>query len=124
VGGNHDFWLGDYLTREIGLEVHFKPIEWTLYGKRFYLNHGDGIAKADWGYRILRRILRNKVNIFLFRLIHPDIGVPLAKWVSGSSRSYTNARKLIIEKFKEDYISFARDKIEEALTMWSWRILI
>jgi UDP-2,3-diacylglucosamine hydrolase len=108
--GNHDFWLGNFFDNELGIQTYDN--EWTgeLLGKKFYLFHGDGIAKHDVGYRFLRRVLRNKINQKLFRLIHPDWGIPLARWVSGSSRQYTQKLNL---NDHSDYIEFARKRFAE-----------
>jgi len=90
VAGNHDFWVGDYLQNDVGLHIYPDPVYIDYDNKRFYLCHGDGIAKKDRGYRLMKRVFRNKFNIRLYRLLHPDIGIPLAKYISGSSRKYTS----------------------------------
>ena len=41
--GNHDMWVGDYLHRECGVEIHTEPQVVTLAGKRLFLAHGDNI---------------------------------------------------------------------------------
>lgn len=89
IAGNHDFWMRDYLQKEFDIHIHFNPLDYTLYGKRFYICHGDGIAKDDRAYRVMKKIFRCKINIFLYGLLHPDIGVPLAKWVSSLSRAHS-----------------------------------
>ena len=76
----------------------------------FYLFHGDGVAHKDVGYRVLKRILRNKINIRIFRWLHPDAGIPFARFVSGSSRHYTNNINL---NANPDYIEFAEKKFSE-----------
>lgn len=117
IAGNHDFWIRDFLTSELDIEVYFDAYPCTLSGKHFYLHHGDGIAKHDVGYRLLKRILRNRTNIFLYSLLHPDLGVPLAKWVAKQSRSHTaldgppddsDYREEAMRKFQEgfDYVIF------------------
>jgi UDP-2,3-diacylglucosamine hydrolase len=107
LAGNHDFWLGKFFNRELG--IHTCEDEWAgeISGKRFYLFHGDGIAKKDWGYRLLKKILRNKWSIRLYQLLHPDWGIPFARYISGSSRHYTNRVDL---NDHEDYITFSREK--------------
>lgn len=91
IVGNHDFWLGKRFTEETGVQVYYEPVAMTLHGKRFYLHHGDGLNDRDRSYRILRNVLRNKTNIFLYRLIHPDLGIGLARKSSQKSRSnHTN----------------------------------
>ncbi|MBI5837461.1 MAG: UDP-2,3-diacylglucosamine diphosphatase [Candidatus Eisenbacteria bacterium] len=88
VGGNHDFWLGDFLAREVGMEVALEPIAREIQGRKLYVAHGDGMMPGDRGYHALRAILRNPFNIGLYRWLHPDLGIPLAKAVS--SLSYRN----------------------------------
>lgn len=110
VVGNHDFWLGDFLTEQIGIKIFKEPIEANHQGKRFFLAHGDGLAKKDWGYRILKKILRNKANIFLYRLIPCDLSYPLAKFVAGKSRVQTEKRETW---YLEDYRDFAYEKIRQ-----------
>ena len=110
VVGNHDFWLGDLLGKQIGVEIFKDPIEVNHQGKRIFLAHGDGLAKKDFGYRILKRILRNRVNIFLYRQLPPDISYPLAKFVAGKSRAQADRKEA---SYLEDYRNFAQEKIKQ-----------
>ena len=112
IAGNHDFWMRDFLSREMGFRIHRDPLDCRIENKRFYINHGDGIARNDRGYRLLRRIFRNRVNIFLYSLIHPDLGIPFAKWISSLSREHTaqvgvpndtDYLQLAIRKFQEGF---------------------
>ena len=73
VAGNHDFWVRDFLTEEMGFRMHFDPVETMIEGRRFFLHHGDGVAKNDKGYRIMKRVFRYPPNIFLYSLLHPDL---------------------------------------------------
>jgi len=110
ITGNHDFWLGEFLSREAGITIHRDYFPINEQGKKIFLIHGDGISPSDWGYRILKNILRNPVNIWLYRKIPPDWGIPLAKYVSSSSRGYTAGRE---PKFVKDYEIYAEKKIAE-----------
>ena len=110
VVGNHDFWLGDFLTDQIGVKIFKDPIEVAHQGKKIFIAHGDGLAKRDLGYRILKKVLRNKVNIFLYRQIPPDISYPLAKFVAGKSRAQTDRREV---GYLDDYRNFAYEKIKQ-----------
>jgi UDP-2,3-diacylglucosamine hydrolase len=38
--GNHDMWVGDYLSNECGFTVHTTPLTTVLNGKKFHLAHG------------------------------------------------------------------------------------
>jgi UDP-2,3-diacylglucosamine hydrolase len=84
MGGNHDWWGGDYLEQEIGLVFHREPVVLDLAGRRTFLAHGDGLGAGDLGYRMLRGILRGRVTRWAFRWLHPDVGAGVATWVSGT----------------------------------------
>jgi UDP-2,3-diacylglucosamine hydrolase len=90
--GNHDFALGPFITGTLGITVHSGHEETTLQGRRVHLFHGDGLLRRDTGYRVLRRILRNRMNQSLYRILPPAIGIPLASFFSGTSRSYSDSR--------------------------------
>jgi UDP-2,3-diacylglucosamine hydrolase len=109
ISGNHDFWLGDFLSREVGIKIHRDFLEAIENDKRLFMIHGDGLSPSDWKYRILKRILRNPVNIWLYQKIPPDWGIPLARAVSSSSRLHTEGRE---NRFIEDYTAFAQWKLK------------
>jgi len=82
--GNHDFQL-DAFFPSLGVHIH-ETLKIEVQGLRLWLQHGDGMSKSDWGYRLARPILHNKLNLFLFRLLHPDWGMALARFVGSTSR--------------------------------------
>lgn len=110
VVGNHDFWLGDFFTQEVGMKVSPEPMVVEHQGLKLFVAHGDGLAPKDRGYRLLKRILRHRINIWLYRQIHPDIGIPLAKLASASSRAYTDQRAL---KLVMEYEQVAQQKLSQ-----------
>ena len=85
--GNHDLWMWDYFEQELGIPVHHKPLRIELGGKRFFLAHGDGLGPGDKGYKRLKKIFTNPFFQWLFRWLHPDIGVALASGLSRRSRA-------------------------------------
>lgn len=111
ITGNHDFWLGDFLSKEVGITVHRDSLAVTEDGLRIFLIHGDGLSPGDWKYRAFVRFpLRNKLAIFLYRLLPVDWGIPVARAVSSRSRSHTSARET---EFLKDYEDYARRKLDE-----------
>jgi len=110
ISGNHDFWLGGFLTKEVGIQIHRDFYETVEDGKRLFLIHGDGLSPADWKYRVLRRVLRNKVNIWLYQKIPCDIGIPFAKFVSRGSALHSDGS---ICRFVKDYEAYAEKKLKE-----------
>ncbi len=93
--GNHDFGHRNFFEQELRIPIHRGDVERTLLGKRFYIAHGDGKAVNDTGYLILRAVLRSRVAQMAYRIIHPDLGIPFAEWVSGRSRLYTDGREAL-----------------------------
>lgn len=108
--GNHDFLHRDFFEKEIGATLYYDPISLTLNEKKFYLGHGDGLIKNDLGYKILKKLLRNRVLQFLFSLIHPDLGIKVASGTSKKSRDYT-ATKDYGES--DSLFEVAKEKISE-----------
>ncbi len=87
--GNHDFMHKDFFENEIGAIMYEDAIETTLNDKKFFIGHGDGLVKNDYGYNLLKKIMRNKKIQKLYSLIHPDLGISLASNTSKKSRDYT-----------------------------------
>jgi UDP-2,3-diacylglucosamine hydrolase len=110
ISGNHDFWMGDFFEKQLGVNVHRDALELSWNGQKLHLIHGDGLSPQDKGYRFLKRILRNRLNIWLYRKLPPDWAIPLAKKVSGSSREYTARRD---HDFAKDYEQYARGKLND-----------
>ena len=97
LGGNHDFWLADFLKRETAIDVLEDGIDIVAQGRTVRLFHGDGRGPGDHGYKALKRVIRNPVAIRLFRWVHPDLGIPFALWTSGTSRHHTMDRDVDVE---------------------------
>ncbi len=85
--GNHDMWIFDYLPKELGIQIHRKPIERTFGDKKFYIGHGDGLGPGDHSYKILKKIFNNKFCQWIFARLHPNFGIWLANLSSKSSRA-------------------------------------
>lgn len=88
VGGNHDFWIGEYLAGELDVSFTDRPCPLAIQGRRILLAHGDGLGPGDHGYKLVKRVLRNRVARACFRWIHPDLGIPLATMTSHTSRRH------------------------------------
>jgi len=69
--GNHDIWLTDYLSRECGMILHFEPLITVIYGKKFFLAHGDGLGDDSRSFHLLRKVFHNRFLRKCFSAIHP-----------------------------------------------------
>ena len=84
--GNHDLWMRNYFTKELGIPVYHKPQEFTINNKQFLIGHGDGLGPGDKGYKRMKKLFVNPLSKWLFRWLHPDIGVRLAQYLSVRNR--------------------------------------
>ena len=80
--GNHDLWMEDYFQKELNISVFHDNQEYTFGDKTFLIGHGDGKGPGDLGYKRMKKIFTNPFFKWLFRWLHPDIGVRLAQYLS------------------------------------------
>lgn len=73
--GNHDLWVGDYFEKECGMTLHRQSSVVEIYGKVFYLAHGDGLGSTDRRFRLLRAVFHNSLCQHLFAALHPRWGM-------------------------------------------------
>jgi len=95
--GNHDMWMFGYFTEELGIDVFREPITLKTNGKNLLIGHGDGLGPGDQKYKLLKRVFDNKVCQWLFRQIHPDLGIRIANKWSANSRISSSTNET--EKF-------------------------
>jgi UDP-2,3-diacylglucosamine hydrolase len=93
--GNHDMWMFRYLTDEFGIPIFREPVIHEIDGKQFYIGHGDGLGPADYGYKLIKKIFANPVCQWLFARIHPNLGMRIMKFWSGTSREHTTEEKFL-----------------------------
>lgn len=80
--GNHDLWMHDYFEKELNIPVYHKPKEFVFNNKHFLIGHGDGKGPGDKGYKRMKKVFTNPFSKWLFRWLHPDIGVRVAQHLS------------------------------------------
>lgn len=90
LGGNHDHWVGDFFTRDLGITVHQTEIRIAAQGRRVVFAHGDLVMPRDYGYKVLKSVIRNRGVIAASRCIHPDLLDAVARGVAHGSRQYFN----------------------------------
>ena len=89
--------------------MHRKPEIKTILGKTFYLAHGDGLGAGDKGYKFIKWVFERKINQWLFRWLHPDIGLALGLYFSRKSRYANQLKESQLEQAPtDDYIRASR----------------
>ncbi len=110
--GNHDLWTFGYFEKELGMQVHYRPEVVELYGKRFYLAHGDGLSTGDAGFSVLRKVFHSRVAQRLFALLPPYIGQNFGFAWSRSNRLHMKSEEFKGEE-NERLIVYAKEFIEK-----------
>ena len=112
--GNHDLWMRDYFQKELGIEVHHKPLKIKINESKFFLAHGDGLGPGDIGYKLMKRVFTNPVSKWFFRWLHPDIGVSLGKYLSQKNKLISGDENVkFLGEQKEPSVVFSKSKLKE-----------
>lgn len=80
--GNHDLWMHDYFEKELNIPVYHDNQTFTFHGKSFLIGHGDGKGPGDKGYKRMKKVFTHPVSKWVYRWLHPDLGVKLAQYLS------------------------------------------
>ena len=80
--GNHDLWMRDYFQKELNIPVFHEPQEFEINEKLFLIGHGDGLGPGDHGYKRMKKVFTFPFFKWLFKWLHPDIGVKLGHYFS------------------------------------------
>ncbi len=102
--GNHDWWCGDRLAAETGMQIIFNTTHCvTIDGRKTIMAHGDGLGTGDRGYRMMKPVLRSTPARLLFSMLHPTLA-------TGFANIFSNTSKRILRK--------KVDSIPGYLTRW------
>ena len=106
--GNHDFWDFGYLNREIGIITHKNDLKFNYNNQKIIITHGDGLLKNDYGYRMLKKIIRHPAFIKFFKVFPPKLTCKLAEKISKSSSHY-NHHDNNVKTIKKDMLEFSEN---------------
>ncbi len=85
IAGNHDIRFTDFFRRELDIETAPALVE-TIDGLRVFMRHGDEVDRRPVSL-LFRRLMKSRLNNFLYSFVHPDIGIGFAAWVARRSRA-------------------------------------
>lgn len=111
--GNHDLWMGDYFQKELNIPVFYDNKEFTFGDKTFLVGHGDGKGPNDMGYKRMKKVFTNPFAKWLFRWLHPDIGVGLAQYLSVKNKLISGVEDVkFLGEENEWLILYSKRKLE------------
>lgn len=112
--GNHDLWMGNYLEKECGVTLHRSSTVMEIYGKVFYLAHGDGLDPEDKKFKVLRAVFHNRFCQRLFAALHPRWGVAFGlEWARRSRLKREDGKEPeYMGEEKESLVIFAKSYLK------------
>lgn len=111
--GNHDLWMNDYFQKELDIPVFHRPKEFVFNNKKFLIGHGDGLGPGDKGFKRMKKVFTNPFSKWLYRWLHPDLGVPLAQYFSVKNKAISGEEDVkFLGEEKEWLIQYCRRKLE------------
>ncbi len=112
--GNHDLWMEKYLETELDIPVFYHPKEYTFNNKIFLIGHGDGLGPGDKGYKRMKKVFTNPFSKWLFRWLHPDIGVRLGQYLSTKNKLISGDEDVkFLGEENEWLVQYAKKKLEK-----------
>ena len=112
VLGNHDFWVKDFITEQLFDKTYFSDTSFEVNNTKIYVTHGDGYLSWDRGYRALRKIIRSKLFINLYGMLHPRIGYAIGNFVSKKGGNYLHSAERN-KKISDEMSIHAKKKIDQ-----------
>lgn len=112
--GNHDLWMKDYFEKELNIPVYHQPKEFTFNDKTFLIGHGDGLGPGDNGYKRMKKVFINPFSKWLYRWLHPDLGMKLAQYLSVKNKLISGDEDVrFLGEENEWLVQYAKKKLEE-----------
>jgi UDP-2,3-diacylglucosamine hydrolase len=111
--GNHDLWMHGYFEQELGIPVYHTTKAFTINNAKFFLGHGDGLGPGDNGYKRMKKVFRSSFSRWLYRWLHPDLGVKLGQYLSVKNKLISGDEDVVfLGEDKEWLVQYAKRKLE------------
>lgn len=111
--GNHDLWMKDYFKTELNIPTYRDPKEFIFNNKTFLIGHGDGLGPGDKGYKRMKKVFTNPLSRWLYKWLHPDIGMWLAQYLSTQNKLISGEEDVkFLGEDNEWLVQYAKRKLE------------
>ena len=111
--GNHDLWMNGYFEEELNIPVHHRPQQYDINGTSFFIGHGDGLGPGDKGFKRMKKVFTNRFCKWMFRWLHPDLGVRLAQHLSINNKIISgDADAKFLGEDNEWLVQYCKRKLE------------
>lgn len=111
TGGNHDRWGDSFWERDAGIRYAADRVSFAAAGRSVTAVHGDGLTEVHRTSAIMHRITRHRLTSWLYRIIHPDLGIWL---VDRMSRHLADSTRdpAVLDHAQEQQVAWARDHLQ------------
>ena len=111
--GNHDLWMNDYFKKELNIPTYHDSKEFIFNNKTFLIGHGDGKGPNDKGYKRMKKVFTNPFLKWIYRWLHPDIGMRIAHHLSVKNKLISGDEdNIFLGDNKEWLAAYAKRKLE------------
>lgn len=111
--GNHDLWMRDYFEIELNIPVYRTTQEFVINNKKFLIGHGDGLGPHDKGYKRMKKVFTFPLFKWMFRWLHPDLGVRLGQYLSVKNKLISGDEDAtFLGEDNEWLVQYCRRKLE------------
>ena len=112
--GNHDMWMREYFQKELNINVYYSPQKIQIDNKKFFIAHGDGLGPNDKSYKRMKKVFKNPFFQWLFKWVHPDIGVKLGQYLSKKNKLNSAKDDLIFKDNDSEWLTqYCKMKLKE-----------
>jgi UDP-2,3-diacylglucosamine hydrolase len=106
-------WMGDYFEKELDIPVYHDTKIFEFNNKQFFIGHGDGLGPGDKGYKRMKKVFVHPFSKWLYRWLHPDIGMKLAQYLSVKNKLISGDEDVIfLGEEKEWLVQYSKRKLE------------
>lgn len=112
--GNHDLWMDGYFEDELNIPVYHTTKEFMLNDTKFLIGHGDGLGPGDQGYKRMKKVFKNGFSKWLYRWLHPDLGVKLGQYLSVKNKLISGDEDVVyLGDDKEWLVQYCKHKLKQ-----------
>lgn len=99
--------------------IHREPLTCEIYGKEFFLAHGDGLGDDDRKFRFLRTIFHSHTLQRLFSTLHPRWSIEFGlEWAKHSRLKRENGKEPpYMGEDREPLVLFTKDYLKNHPTI-------
>jgi UDP-2,3-diacylglucosamine hydrolase len=109
--GNHDFLLGQVFTESLRAEIYDEEAIFEWDGYRFLASHGEHLDPTDYGYRILRKVLRSRWTETLIRVAGDQQALRVGMRVAAAGKATPNEARL--QNTQRQHLAYAESRLRE-----------